>query len=300
MNIFEKYSNSQFLNNLPVDSEFFPLRERIVDLFQFLDGLEDPHFEQGLDMDPHARLWEMMLAKILKSEGYEPTSSKRGPDFVVEKEGKKIFVEAVCPGTGAERNPNSVPPMVYGASIAQDVPVPQIVLRLCNALDEKKRKYVQYLEQAIVSRDDICIIAINSSKIGARASGLWSPVIMRATHGLGDPFVTFARGEEATTKGILSCTSIPKVGGQEIATTFLLAEENSLISAVLYSDCSYFSLGYDLFKESIFIHNPKAQVSLRPGFLQRIPEIWTICCLGSPQWRAYRINNPSCGPGTDR
>jgi hypothetical protein len=70
VNIFEKYRGSTFLKNLPDDSEFFPLRERIIELFRFLDGLEDTHFEQQLDRDPNARLWEMTLAMILKSEGY--------------------------------------------------------------------------------------------------------------------------------------------------------------------------------------------------------------------------------------
>jgi len=171
MNIFEKYPNSRFLTGLPQDSDLFPLRGRIIELFQFLDGLEDPHFEQELDRDPHARLWEMMLAKILSSAGYEPTSAACGPDFIIEKDGKRIFIEAICPGPGDEGNPNSVPPIVYGAPVFQDVPVPQIVLRIRSALEEKKRKYAQYLAQGIVSEGDICIIAVSSSKIG-RASGL--------------------------------------------------------------------------------------------------------------------------------
>jgi hypothetical protein len=56
MNIFEKYPNSIFLNGLSEDSELFPLRERIVELFRFLDGLEDVHFAQELNRDPFARL----------------------------------------------------------------------------------------------------------------------------------------------------------------------------------------------------------------------------------------------------
>ena len=54
MNIFEKYPGSTFLKNLPDDSEFFPLRERIVDLFRFLDGLEDRHFENNSTEIPRA------------------------------------------------------------------------------------------------------------------------------------------------------------------------------------------------------------------------------------------------------
>ena len=290
MNIFEKYPGSTFLKGLPDDSGFFPLRERIAELFRYLDGLEDPHFEQGLDQDPHARLWEMMLAKILKLEGYIPTSADHGPDFVIEKDGKRVFIEAICPGPGDEGNLNSVPSIVYGAPIAQDVPVAQIVLRICNALDKKKQQYAKYLAQGIVSESDICIIAVNLSKID-RASGSWPPVIMRATHGLGNPYVIFGRGEGVVGEGIESCKSITKVNGEEIDTSSFLSEGNSLISAVLYSGRSCFSFPFDLFAESTLIHNPKARVPLPLGFIKQIEDIWTICSHDGSSWRAYRISN---------
>ena len=290
MDIFEKYPNSIFLKGLHQDSDFFPLRERIDELFCSLDGLEDPHFEQGLDQDPHARLWEMMLAKIIKSEGYQPASADHGPDFVVEKDGKRVFIEAVCPGPGDENNPNSVPSIVSGARIAQAAPEAQIILRICSALDEKKRKYAQYLEQGIVSENDICVIAVNLSKIDS-AFGLWPPAIIRATHGLGGPCVIFGRDGEVVDQGIKSCKSITKVNGEEIGTSFLLSEDNSLISAVLYSGCSFSSFPFDLFEESMLIHNPKARVPLPLGFIKRIEDIWTICSHDDLQWRAYRINN---------
>ncbi len=290
MNIFEKYPNSIFLKGLSEDSDFFPLRERIVELFCPLDGLEDPHFEQELDRDPHARLWEMMVAKILKFEGYEPKSTDHGPDFVVERGGKRIFIEAICPGPGDEGNPNSVPPIIYGAPIFQDVPVAQIVLRIRSALEEKKRKYKQYLKEGIVSASDVCVIAVSSSKLSPRAK-LWPPAIMRATHGLGNPYVVFGQGEGVVGEGIESCESIPKVNGQEIDTRFFLSEDNSLISAVLYSHCSFFSLVFDLFDESMIVHNPKARVPLPQGFIERINEISTICSHDGSHWQAYRINN---------
>jgi hypothetical protein len=290
MNIFEKYPNSTFLRGLPDDSDFFPLRERVDELFQFLDGLEDSDFEHALDQDPHARLWEMMLAKILKTEGYKPTSGDRGPDFVIEMAGQRVCIEAVCPGPGEEGNPNSVPPITYGAPIAQDIPVAQIVLRIRSALAEKKLKYSRYIEDRIVSQGDVCIIAVNGSKIG-RASGLWPPIIMRATHGLGNPYVIFDSSEGAVGQGIESCKSIAKINGPEIDTTFFLSEDNSNIAAILYSDSSCFSLRFDLFGESILVHNPKAVVPLSTGFLTKMREYWTILCDGESQWWAYRIDD---------
>lgn len=293
MNIFEKYPNSKFLNGLPVNSGLFPLRERIIELFRFLDGLEDPNFEQQLEQDPHAALWEMMIAKILKSEGYQPTrSTDGGPDFVVEKDGKRIFIEARCPGPGDDGKPDTVQPIVYGTGIAPKIPEAQIVLRICGALRDKKEQYDQYLKDGKISEGDLCVIAICSSKID-RAAKLWPPAIMRATHGLGNPYVIFGRGEGGVGGGIESCESIPKANGCEIDTTFFLSKDNSLISAVLYSECSFFysDSDFNLFGESMLIHNPKAHVSLHPGFLERIAEIWTICCHDGSQWRAYRINN---------
>jgi hypothetical protein len=73
---------------------------------------------------------------VLKSEGYELKSTNHGPDFVIETDSKRVFIEAVCPGPGDEGSPNSVSPIVHGAPIAQDVPVPQIVLRIRSALKE--------------------------------------------------------------------------------------------------------------------------------------------------------------------
>ena len=225
-----------------------------------------------------------------KAGGYEPTSADRGPDFFVEKDRKRVFIEAVCPGPGEEGNPNSVPPIVYGAPIAQEVPVPQIVLRIRSALEEKKQKYRHYIEQGIVSVSDCCVIAVSSSKLSPRAK-LWPPAIMRATHGVGNRYVVFDQGEGVVGEGIESCESIPKVNGQEIDTRFFLSEDNSFISAVLYSDCSFFSLVFDLFDESMIIHNPKSRVTLPQGFIRGIKEVWTICCHDSSEWRAYRIED---------
>lgn len=290
MNIFEKYPKSKFLKTLPEDSGIFCLRERIIDLFCCFDGLEDSHFESQLDQDPLARLWEMMVAKILKSEKYKPTSTEHGPDFVMEKDGKKIFVEAICPGPGEEGNPNSVSPIKYGASVAERVPVDQIVLRICSALDEKKKKYKEYLKCGIISRSDICVIAISSSKLSPRAC-LSPPAIMRATHGLGAPYVIFGPGTSDANEGIRYCESIPKASGEEIDTRFFLSGENSLISAVLYSDCSFFSLAFDLLAGSMIIHNPKARNPLPLGYLKHINEIWTICCHDNSKWQAYPLHS---------
>ena len=231
----------------------------------------------------------MTLAKILKAEGYEPTSADSGPDFSVEMEGKRILIEAVCPGPGDDGNLNSVPPIVDGAPVFRKVPVEQIVLRIRSALEAKKRRFADYVEQGIVFDGDTCIIAISSSKID-QASGLWPPPIMRATHGLGNPYVVFEKGKGAVGEGVESCTSIPKTNGREIDTTFFFSEENSLIAAVLYSECSVFRCGFDPFRESMLIHNPKARVPLAPGFLKKISEVWTICASDGSRWHPYQIN----------
>jgi hypothetical protein len=90
---------------------------------------------------------------------------------------------------------------------------------------------------------------------------------------MGNRYVVFEQGKEGTVgEGIDSCESIPKANGCNISTEFFLSNENNLVSAVLYSDCSVFSLSYDLFGESMIIHNPKARVPLPRWSFKQIRE----------------------------
>jgi len=270
MDIFQRYPKSSFLGKLPNDSEIFPLRKRIAELFPHFAGLEDPHFGQELDRDPHSRLWEMVVAKILRSEGYEPTSAAHGPDFVVKTGNQRVFIEAVCPDPGKSDNPNSLPPMADGECGAK--PTEKIVLRIRAALEEKKRQYMKYCDCGIVSADDICVVAVSSSKLGPRAI-MCPPAVARATLGQGNPYVVFDWKEGVFAEGVDSCESIVKANGSEVSTTFFLSDENSLIAAVLYSVCSVFSLTFDPFGESMIAHNPKARMPLPRKFFKQIKEL---------------------------
>ena len=112
----------------------------MIDLFRSLDGLEDSHLGSQLDQDPESRLWEMMVAHMLRTEGYDPQRppGPAGPDFlVVARDVQRIFIEATCPGSGEVGRPDSVAPIEFGAAIATLLPVREIVLRLCGALREK-------------------------------------------------------------------------------------------------------------------------------------------------------------------
>ena len=114
-----------------------------------------------------------------------------------------------------------------------------------------------------------------------------------ATHGLGNPYVVFDRDAGPVAEGIESRISIQKVNRASVDSTCFDRDENAVVSGVLYSDCSVFSWTFDqdLFGKSLFLHNPKARVPISVGFLERVPEIWTIGCDGGSEWKSYRIGS---------
>ena len=64
-------------------------------------GLADSNFLQALCCGDEARFWqrfsEALFASELTAQGLELHPSHNGPDFLVVKEGRKIWIEAICP-----------------------------------------------------------------------------------------------------------------------------------------------------------------------------------------------------------
>ncbi len=76
--------------------------------------------------------------------------------------------------------------------VARQVPQDQRVLRLRNSLEEKARKYNDYLESGIVGPDDVVAIAINVYAV----PGAWADMddlMMRALYGVGNLVIKLDR-----------------------------------------------------------------------------------------------------------
>jgi len=180
-----------------------------------------------------------------------------GPEFFVEFDGHCVWFEAIAPGpgTGADK----VPENTLG-----DVPEERILLRFTNALDEKRKKYLQAVGKGIIQPSDRYVVAINSRGIPhGRYYGGAAPYFVQAFLPLGHPTLTInIETREAVNAYFQRREAVPKVNRSPVSTKAFLEAQSACVSAVLYSsvDCGDHSkaLGYDF----EVLHNPTAQYPL--------------------------------------
>lgn len=133
-------------------------------------GFDSPQFHADLNSgDEHQffqQLWEMVLGCHLLDLGLAVQAPKgNAPDFLVEHEGQRIWVEAICPtpkGVPAE----FVKPPPGGTGVI-DWPNDPVLLRWTHAIAEKRRKLERYREKGVVQPGDSYVIAVNGHWLGA-------------------------------------------------------------------------------------------------------------------------------------
>lgn len=138
-----------------------------------LKGWGDSNAIKGLcSSDPskyRQRLSEVLLFNLLSVQGLTPICNINGPDFVIEKNGRKIWIEVITP------EPKDLPEDWKSGAMGKAITVPndEILLRWTNAIDEKTKKLhgrldpktgkfrPGYLQKNIVGPNDSYVIAIN-------------------------------------------------------------------------------------------------------------------------------------------
>lgn len=156
----------------------------------------------------HQRFWEMYLGAVLLDGGLSLSRTNgRGPDFGVDHDTGRIWIEAAAPEKGDAGRPDSVPePLAELLQFdANGIPRPldgpgytpderTIKLRYLGTIKEKSEKFESYLAHNIVSRDEKLVLAINSANIRVDQPSPLIPVIARACFGLGKLFIRFPLG----------------------------------------------------------------------------------------------------------
>lgn len=114
------------------------------------------------------RLGEILLFERLKHAGYDPKPSHNGwgPDFLVQQDRKKICLELITPSTGDDLKINAL-----FASFKPLEPCPHAttelqqrkLLRITAAIAEKLGKYEGYLNDGVVSSQDVLVIVVNDA-----------------------------------------------------------------------------------------------------------------------------------------
>ncbi|MDD5435321.1 MAG: hypothetical protein PH343_07830 [Nitrospira sp.] len=199
--------------------------------------------------------------------------STTGPEFYIMNVGKKIWWEAIAPGSGD--GADAVPELVYGASVTTEVPAEQIILRLRHAIEEKYRKYQRYLEQDVLSGNDAYVIAINSKRILPIVIEPELPYIVKAILPFGNLVIVWDRSENQLVETNHEYRdTIRKKSGSDVSTDIFLNPEYSGISAVLYSSVDAVNRPATFGADFVLVHNPCAKNPIKLGVFRFGAEYW--------------------------
>lgn len=232
-------------------------KARFEKLWQYYEPFADSHFLSQVKLDFHQRTWEMYLANIFIQNSFSVGSSDAGADIKVELPGQpSLWIEAVAAkkGTGNDK----VPEMVYG--VFGDVPEDKMLIRLANSLQSKKTVYEGYIAKGLIKNNEPFIIAVNTAGLEHVDPGM--PLILKCVFALG--YQTFPLKGVSGTPGRFGKPywspreEIQKVNGSPVPMTFFETEENSAISAVIYSKQNVLGHPKVLGTDCVLVHNPLA------------------------------------------
>lgn len=274
-------TDTLFLDGIAAqDPEYCIIRDtaepQIVQIKLFMEKLwqtyrpyADSNFRLAMAEDLDSRFWEMYLACTLIENSIPliPRRTSAGPDILIERDGRRIWIEAIAPTSGHECNPDRVPELQVG--VAMRVPDDEIVLRYTSAICDKSVKYATYLKTGIVGHSDAYIVAVNGCKIGAALAESDPPRIVRALLGKGFRFVSIDKTSRAVVaQGLQDHRTVQRAGGQEIRTDLLLQDGYRGLSGVLYSRASVRKLPPQMGGDFVFIHHPRATNPVSRGLVK--------------------------------
>jgi type I restriction enzyme S subunit len=245
-------------------------------------GLADANFIQELCSGDEARYWQRLSESLLAHEcvevGLTLQPSRDGPDFLVLHDGRKIWIEVICP------EPTGIPQEWIERSTGEvrvvTFPHEAVLLRWTAAIKEKAEKLLGnpstrrtgYIEKGVVGPDDAYVIAVNGPRLRhpafASITGISQyPSAVEAVFALGPYAVQFdTRTFKTTGSGHQHRPVIKKPKGQPVPADTFFDKRFERISAILAADIDDTSVIGNA-KPMALIHNPNATVPVAPGLL---------------------------------
>jgi len=237
-------------------------RAFIESLWRRYRGLEDHNFLTDAKTHFLQRFWEMYLAVTFMERGLKPSRKGRGggPEFSCSYKERKIWVEAVAPGPG-----DSAADRVEEASTegVTDLPEEKILLRLTQALAQKRERYLAALAKGIVSDQDCYVLGVNSKGITQAYGAL--PFFFKALLPIGDPLLRIRATAKITDSYYTLRETITKARGSPVSTTAFLDPQFAFLSAVIHSRVDCLNRPEELGEDFMVLHNPLAARPLEPS-----------------------------------
>ncbi|MDO9230490.1 MAG: hypothetical protein Q7U03_13115 [Syntrophales bacterium] len=265
-------------------------------------GLADAKFTKEFCSGSDQKFWscvsEALLAARLRNVGLDPEPSHGGgPDFLVIEDGRKIWVEVICP------EPTGVPSEWLTSELGNVVSFPHepILLRWTSAIKEKAEKLIGssdgaitgYIEKGIVASGDSYVIAVNGRQLrNGPFPALFGisqfPFAVEAVFALGPYQIRINRDSlEQTGAGHQHRPLILKPKGAPVSAYTFLDARFQPISAIWAVDVDGTSaIGNS--EPMAVIHNPNAVNPIPIGFLPAHDE-YVAKPIGTEEFELNRI-----------
>ena len=262
--------------NVRDEPHYSDFKNFVESLWKIYKPYADKHFQSDAAIHFQERFWEMYLgATFLKHRFTINRGGDKGPEFYLSNTPKKIWIEAITPGHGNGPDAYELPKTPGNSPVAFTVPTNEIILRLRNAIWEKKRKYESYVADGVVSADDVYIIAINSKRIDTIVLSADLPNIVKSVYPFGDLVVILDRVTLKIEDEVHEYKdTVKKKSGSLVSTSIFLGDDYAGISAVIYSDVDCANKPDALGSDFLLVHNARATNKLDLGTFKFGYEYW--------------------------
>ena len=281
----QKMQSSFFLNATECDRGYKNVRDKprhaeyknfVESLWKIYKPYADKHFQTDAVIHFQERFWEMYLGATFLEHSFSITrGTDKGPEFYLSNTPKKIWIEAIAPSPGCGPDAYNLPKQQGGSPIAYNVPIDEIILRLRHAIEEKKRKYENYIAECVISSDDAYIIAINSKRIDTIVLSADLPNIVKSVYPFGNLTVIIDRKTFEIKDEVHEYKdTIRKKSGSPVSTSIFLDDDYAGISAVIYSDVDCANRPPALGSDFVLVHNARARNKVDLGTFKFGHEYW--------------------------
>lgn len=243
----------------------------IEKLFERTKQFLDDKLHKKASRHFHAHFWEMYLCDVLLSQNnniVQRTNRKyqesKGPDILVQNKNQKIWIEAVTVGAGKENNKVTFKKDEQAPSVPDEL----IKLRLTSSLHTKEKIFADYLEQGIIDKKDLTIIALNGKNVPLSVTDNTIPRIVRCLFGIGDLTYSFDKSSGNFTNSFYQEDSFTQnPNEEEVRFDSFLTDQYSHISGIIYSRVDIFNMPDIVGNDLMIVHNPKANNQLKSDII---------------------------------
>lgn len=249
------------------NNNFVKYREICEDLWSIYQPFSDPDFKELFATEFWPRLWEMYLTSAL-AQNYQIIEKhhSEGPDITLNLNGRRAFVEAVCPTGGKDvtsksnRLRNKQVRQNYSL-IFEKVESTSIELRIQSVIKDKMDKYNTYMKNCIITREDPYILGIALTRIPFAQSDYQElPWLLKSILPIG-PEVSIIDMKT----GLLSGNRVEfkptnfKVNGSPVSKEIFASEEYADLSAIIFTRMDIPNSINGLNDEIFIVKNPFAR-----------------------------------------